>query len=113
MSVGWNYADGTPITLAESKFQHPSSSPVFPPVEVLEFSEYNAFRLPDYHRLDVGLKYYWTRPRATHSIHLDIYNLYNRKNLLYVTLVQDGEEFKNQQFTVLPIIPSLSYQIRI
>ncbi|HLF63445.1 MAG TPA: TonB-dependent receptor plug domain-containing protein, partial [Saprospiraceae bacterium] len=113
VTAGWNYASGIPITLAESKFSHPSSSPIFPPVEVLEFSEYNAYRLPDYHRLDLGARYYWRKPKATHSLHLDIYNLYNRHNVLYIALVQDGDEFKNQKFTVLPFIPSISYQLKI
>lgn len=113
VSLGWNYASGIPITLAESKFAHPASSPFFPPVVVLEFSEYNSFRLPDYHRLDLGARYYWRKPKATHSLHLDIYNLYNRHNVLYIALVQDGDQFRNQKFTVLPFIPSLSYQLKI
>jgi hypothetical protein len=113
LSVSWNYASGIPITLAESKFLHPSSSPIFPPVEVLEFSEHNAFRLPDYHRLDIGARYSWKGGKVSHSISLDVYNAYNRHNVLYVTLVQEGDTFKNQQFTVLPFIPSLSYQLKL
>lgn len=113
ISASWNYASGIPITLVESKFQHPSSSPFFPPIDVLEFSEYNTFRLPDYHRLDIGARYYWRNPKATHSIHLDLYNVYNRDNVLYVTLIRDGDTFKNQRFTVLPFIPSISYQLKI
>jgi hypothetical protein len=63
--------------------------------------------------LDLGLKYYWNNPKATHSLNLDFYNVYNRHNVLYVTLIQEGDEFRNQQFTVLPFIPSLSYQLKI
>jgi outer membrane receptor for ferrienterochelin and colicin len=114
ISVSWNYASGVPITLAQLKFENPSSVPsLFPNVDLLEFSERNAYRLPSYHRLDLGAAYVWRMPKATHSIHLDLYNAYNQDNVLYVALTQDDNGFRNQQYTVLPFIPSLSYQLKL
>lgn len=113
VAVGWHYTTGIPITLAEARFLHPSSSPIFPPVEVLEFSERNAFRLPAYHRLDTGVRYVWRTAKAEHGIHCDVYNVYDRRNVLYQAIVQDGDVFRNRQFTVLPRVPSLSYRLKI
>ena len=114
-SASWSYASGNPITLAESKFLFPGSSPVFQPVVVLEFGDRNGFRLPDYHRLDLGIKATWVKPHARHSISLDLYNAYNRKNALFVAIIENEETqvFESKQFTVLPFIPSLSYQIKL
>ena len=115
VSAGWTFGSGNPITLAESQFLFPASSPFFQPVVVLEFSERNGFRLPAYHRLDLGLSAVWRRPKAEHSVHLDLYNVYDRRNALHITLVQNPETqlFETKQFTVLPFIPSLSYRIKI
>lgn len=118
IAAGWNFASGIPITLAESRVLHPSSIPIFPSiqfssVQIIGFSEKNAYRLPAYHRLDLGMKYVWHREKAHHSIQVDLYNVYNRDNILYVTLIQEGDTFKNQQFTVLPFIPSISYHLKI
>jgi hypothetical protein len=114
ISTGWTFATGVPITLAELKFLNPSSSPtLFPSVDLLDFSERNAYRLPSYHRLDLGAAYVWRKPKATHSVHLDIYNVYNRDNVLYVGLTSDDSGFRNRKYTVLPFIPSLSYQIKL
>lgn len=115
ISGGWTFGSGNPITLAESQFLFPASSPFFQPVIVLEFSERNGFRLPAYHRLDLGISATWKRPSAEHSVHLDLYNVYDRRNALHITLVQNPETqlFETKQFTVLPFIPSLSYRIKI
>ncbi len=113
LTGGWNFATGIPITLAYAKYPSPTDVSVFSNVEVLSYSDRNAYRLPAYHRLDLGAQYCWVNPKATHCLQLDLYNVYNRANVLYVTVVQDGNTFKSQQFTVLPFIPSLSYKLKI
>jgi outer membrane receptor for ferrienterochelin and colicin len=113
-SANWTYGSGAPITLAESKFLYPGSG-VFLPLAILEFGERNGYRLPAYHRLDLGVSATWQRPKIEHKLSISIYNVYGRRNLLYVTVVRDSEAqvFENRQFSVLPFIPSLSYQIRL
>jgi len=110
----WTYGSGTPITLAESKFLYTGSG-VFLPLAVLEYGERNGYRLPAYHRLDLGVSASWRSTKAEHTLNLSLYNVYGRRNVLYVTVARDSEAqvFENQQFSVLPFIPSLSYQIRL
>jgi len=113
----WVYGSGTPITLTESRFLYESPGIGLIPsnLEVLAFGEKNAYRLPAYHRLDLSLSASWQRPKATHTINLSLYNVYNRKNILHVSYVADEttQTYGYQKYTVLPFIPSISYQIRL
>jgi len=113
-SANWTYGSGAPITLAESKFLYPGSG-AFLPLAILEIGERNGYRLPAYHRLDLGVSATWIKPKAEHTLNVGLYNVYGRRNLLYVTVVRDSEVqvFENRQFSVLPFIPSISYQIRL
>jgi len=117
VTANWMYGSGAPITLAESKFLYPRSPAAFTAsgVAILEFGDRNGYRLPAYHRLDLGLSAVWKKPKVEHTINVSIYNAYGRRNMLYVTLIpsEDDETFTSSQFTVLPFIPSVSYQIRL
>ncbi len=113
-TANWTYGSGSPITLAESKFLYPGSG-AFLPLSILEIGERNGYRLPAYHRLDLGVSATWQRPKAQHTLNFSLYNVYGRRNLLYVTVTRDSEAqvYENRQFSVLPFIPSFSYQIRL
>jgi hypothetical protein len=113
VSASWIYGSGNAITLAESKFLHPSSSPFFLPLEGITFGTKNGFRLPAYHRLDVSTRLVFPGPHVEHGINLSIYNAYNKSNPFYITLIEDefDQSFKNKQFTILSVIPSLSYSL--
>ena len=86
--VGANfiYGTGIAITLAESKFISPGG--LFPEVGLV-YPERNGFRLPPYHRLDLSFNYLLEEKKSfNHSLTLNLYNVYNRTNPFYVTLVQ-------------------------
>ena len=67
-------------------------------------------RLPDYHRLDAGINFHFSKKRLKHKIHLGVYNAYNRENVFftYPTLREDQVGAVNS----LPILPSFSYGIK-
>ena len=73
------YSTGRPVTLPES-YYHISGIP-FP-----YWEGRNKYRLPDYHRLDFGVKYSpnilkrWTRGYKT-TIDVSLYNVYDRRNI--------------------------------
>lgn len=106
----WLYGTGLAITLAESKFYTPGS--FFPQIGI-NYSERNGFRLPPYHRFDVTLHYRLKEhPGFHHSLTLNLYNVYNRMNPFYVTLVEDQitRAFAYRQFSLFRFFPSLSYR---
>ncbi len=109
-TANWLYGSGVAITLAESKFFNPGS--FFPEIGI-NYSERNGFRLPAYHRLDLSANYIFAdRPSYSHSLTLNLYNVYNRINPFYITLVQDpiNQQFEFRQFSLLRFFPSLSYR---
>ena len=73
------YSTGRPVTLPEG-YYHISGIP-FP-----YWEGRNKYRLPDYHRLDFGVKYSpnilkrWTRGYKT-TIDVSLYNVYDRRNI--------------------------------
>lgn len=111
----WNYGSGLPITLAISKYLHQPSYLGFGSVVALEYSERNAERLPDYHRLNLGLEWRIEKQHAVHQFNIDLYNVYDRENPFYYTLIENEREqtFENKQFTVVGFLPSLSYTLNL
>ncbi|MDQ3016918.1 MAG: hypothetical protein M3R25_09420, partial [Bacteroidota bacterium] len=112
LSMGLNlvYGSGIAITLAESKFFNPGS--VFPQIGLV-FSERNAFRLPPYHRMDINILYHFTsKTRFNHSLAVNLYNVYNRTNPFYITVVQDPgtQTFQFRQFSLFRFYPSVAYR---
>ncbi len=108
--VDWVYGTGIAITLAESKFFNPGA--LFP-VLGISYSERNAYRLPPYHRLDMNVTYTFSEKAPfTHSLTLNLYNVYNRINPFYITLVQDPitSQFEFRQFSLFKFFPSVSYR---
>jgi len=111
-SCGLNflYGSGIGITLAESKFFKPG---VFFPEVVINYSDRNGFRLPAYHRLDLTINYQLAKKESfSHSLSLNLYNVYNRVNPFYITLVEDPvtQRFEYKQFSLFRFFPSLTYR---
>jgi outer membrane receptor for ferrienterochelin and colicin len=69
----------------------------------------NGYRMPAYHRGDLGIKFTKEKKRWTRSWVLGVYNVYNRQNPFFI--YDDGlGNFK--QVSLFPVIPSISYQFK-
>lgn len=112
ISATFVYNTGAAITLPVARYETPNSG------RVLIYNARNAHRMPDYHRLDIGLNY---RPKENVSWNFSVYNAYNRRNPYYLQL-QNFYDFDNgidaaptriysqlTQRSLFPIIPSVSY----
>jgi hypothetical protein len=78
---------------------------------VPEFGPRNAFRLPVYHRMDVGL----TRARPRSEWQLGAINAYNRYNAQSISFRQSERNplvAQAVQLSVFGIVPSVSYTRR-
>ena len=110
IGANWLFGTGLAITLAESKFYNPGS--FFPEIGI-NYSDRNGFRLPSYHRLDLSVNYLLAdKSNFNHSLTLNLYNVYNRVNPFYITLVQDpiSQDFEFRQFSLFRFLPSFSYR---
>lgn len=83
--------------------------------EVPYVGKRNGNRLPDYHRLDLGLTWYLKeRKNYKHNLSFSIYNVYNRENAFSVRFTDDFEgnttgQTQAVQTALFKMIPSITY----
>jgi len=121
LSCSWMMNSGLAFNLPTQQFT--VDYPGLPdPDPILIFGDKNEFRMPWYHRLDAGVTLKFGQKKALqHILYLGVYNLYNRRNPLYIQLreqlaVSAGELRIRREFRqafLFPVLPSLSYTIRI
>jgi len=82
------------------------------------FVEWNNYRLPAIHRLDIGLNFTKRKGKRMERIwSVGVFNLYGRRNVMYVELVNetgDGGtgDFKLRGMSFLQYIPHISYRLK-
>jgi hypothetical protein len=107
------YGSGNSITL-------PTAYYIVENQVVQYYSKVNAYRIPAYHRLDLSATYtpqHKTPRKWQGSWNFSIYNVYNRANpyFLYVDTegsIDKGVKVKVYQVSILPIIPSITYNFK-
>ncbi|MBL3654797.1 TonB-dependent receptor [Fulvivirga sediminis] len=108
LSLNFNYSTGRPITIPISKFSYDGY------LAVLNYSNRNEYRIPDYHRLDLSYtlkdRKYKGR-KVTGEWVFSLYNLYGRKNAYSITFDQYGKATKTS--ILGSIFPSISYNFKI
>jgi hypothetical protein len=111
VNARWNYGTGFPFTQTQGfinsfnpqgniNFNFPTANG-----SVLGYipSTLNGGRLPDYHRMDIGIKYkYNWSERSVLEINAGATNVYNRENIFYV------DRFSFSRINQLPIMPNLT-----
>lgn len=121
-SINWNYYTGAPFSAPVSFFNVNG-------LEVPVFGNKNNERLPDYHRMDVSATRKLNRKpdqSFQHQLSFSIFNLYGRKNLLFVNFnkqevtagnfkvpvnLLDAERVSSQLF-LFGFIPSITYNFK-
>ena len=113
-SASWTYATGQPTTYPEGRYWvgnlDGSDSGRWVPIP----SERNAYRLPDYHRLDLSASWKISNPRSRfqHELNLSIYNAYARKNPWTIYFTQSSYDPNHTGAVMIylfSIVPSLSW----
>lgn len=104
----WNWHSGNRVTMAT----HESANGEY------IYTEPNNVKLPDYHRLDVGMNFVKTTKRGNTSIwNLSIYNAYSRTNPITADtggmVLSGGKEFAyyGVSIGIIPIVPTFSYTL--
>jgi hypothetical protein len=122
VGMNWNYATG-------STYSSPISFYKYNGEEVPIYGQKNNARLPDYHRLDLSATFRLNKnpeKKYRHSISFSIFNIYGRKNILFINYnkVEDSEgNFKipanlldnnrtTSQFYLFRFTPSFSYNFK-
>ncbi|RMG24064.1 MAG: TonB-dependent receptor [Bacteroidetes bacterium] len=123
LSASWVFGTGYPVTLPLSGYEliapqyhdfHFPQSRVDPPYKFEEAFYYggrNSSRMRNYHRLDLALQFIKKKKRGERIWNLGVYNAYNRRNPFYLYYGYDSaaEQYKLYEFSLFPILPSVSY----
>ncbi len=119
-NLNWNISTGIATTLPQSvfKFELPGMNNGDNGGEVIDFGPKNSRRLPSYHRFDAGFNIFLKRGSLNHIFNIGAYNIYNRRNPLYVTFRErfvDDNTFVKREFvevSLIQFLPSFSYTLK-
>jgi hypothetical protein len=108
-SATWVYATGLPVTF-------PTGRAVIGNAIIPIYSDRNAYRMPDYHRLDLSLTLK-SKPRAKFrgELNLSVYNAYNRHNAWAINFVSDKADPNityAEKTYLFSVIPAITYNVR-
>lgn len=82
------------------------------------YSKRNNYRLPAYHRLDLGLVWDLNSKWGESDLTFSIYNVYNRRNTYFIFFDEELDEDDNvvrysaKQVSLFPIIPAVTYNFK-
>ena len=110
VSATWVYSTGDAVT-------YPSGKNTIDGETVSYYTERNGYRMPAYHRMDLGATYLTSKTERFESqLAFSIYNVYNRKNayMIYFEPVDEEhpEVLQAVKITLFPIIPSVSWNFK-
>jgi outer membrane receptor protein involved in Fe transport len=101
-SANWVYHTGSPVTVPYGKYQ--IDGQVY-----TAYTSRNAYRMPAYHRLDIGVTY---KTKKHGIVNFTLYNAYGRRNA-YAILIRENEWNPNNieavKLSLFSFIPSISY----
>lgn len=107
-SASWVYNTGDAYTTPSGKYE-------IGEVTYNAYSDRNEARMPDYHRLDLGLTYWRTKTNKREaSWNFSVYNAYARENAYTITFAENEETGVPEatQLSLFSIIPSISYNFK-
>lgn len=80
------------------------------------YTERNGYRMPDYHRADLGLTWYLKdKKRFEHNLNFSIYNVYARQNAFTISFEENSETGETEaiQTSLFKMVPSITYNFKI
>jgi len=112
LSIGatFTYQTGRPTSYPVGKFDYSG-------IEVPIYGQRNAYRLPDFHHLDLSVSYI-PNPTSIKRIRgewvLSVYNLYNRKNTSSINFGQNEDTYQSEsvRLSIFGIVPAITYNFK-
>lgn len=109
LSATWVFYTGNAVTFPSGKYEIEGKT-------IGYYTERNGYRMPDYHRLDLGLV--WQRKKTNRfesSWNFSVYNAYARENAYFIdfrTKEDNPSETEAVQVSLFRAIPSVSYRFK-
>ncbi|MCF8363544.1 MAG: TonB-dependent receptor [Prolixibacteraceae bacterium] len=130
----WVYGTGNAVTLGVMEYPKApvpgaGDSHYWRSSNLKEYGGRNNYRMPAYHRMDIGLNFHKQKKRGIRTWSVSVYNTYNHMNpFMLMWRTKYGENIYNEttgevikktenktilnQFSLYPIIPSVSYSFK-
>ena len=117
--VRWNLGTGLPYTRPLASFVYFSPQNVSGGRLTMQEDEANAMllgsrngnRYPAYHRLDLSMRRTFTLGWGTLTPHLDVLNVYNRRNVLFYFFDYSAETATRSGLSMFPILPTVGVEV--
>ncbi len=110
LAASWVYYTGDAVTFPSGKYE--VNGEILP-----YYTERNGYRMPDYHRMDLGLTWYLQdKKKFTHNLNFSVYNGYARENAFTITFGPDEEDPSKTvatQTALFKIVPSITYNFKL
>ncbi len=109
LSGTWVYYTGNAVTFPSGKYEAMGHV-------VNYYTERNGYRMPDYHRMDLGAT--WMRKKTERfesSWTFSVYNLYGRENAFMITFEQNQDDPSRSdavQTSLFRMVPSVTYNFK-
>lgn len=119
-TIMWQYGSGLPVTLPTEKYYAPDIRNGSSGLSYSEdFGSYNEYRMPAFHRLDIGFSFRKERAKSERIWDVGVINAYGRQNpfMLYFSSSSNNEPVSSQrtlkQLSILPIpVPYIKYTLK-
>ena len=109
VSGSWVYYTGDAVTFPSGKY--------FIEGEIVNmYTERNGYRMPNYHRLDIGVNLAGKKhKRYSSNWNFSVYNAYARKNAYSINFIQSDEDpniTQAERLSLFSIIPSITWNFK-
>jgi hypothetical protein len=114
-SATWDFSSGNLFTLITDVYD--TYLPKGEQWYIQYFEKRNNYRLPAYHRLDLGINFHRQKKSFYRTWNISIYNAYNHRNVFFVYFGNDDLHGKKgqivlKQYSLFPILPSVTYNLK-
>lgn len=115
VGLTWQFSSGNSFTLITDVYD--SYIVVGPQKDIQYYETKNNYRLPAYHRLDLGVNFHKQKKSFYRTWSISIYNAYNHMNVFFVYFGNDDLHGRKdllvlKKYTLFPILPSLTYSLK-
>jgi hypothetical protein len=109
VSATWLYVTGNAVTFPSGKYEINGLTQYY-------YTERNGYRMPDYHRMDIGVtKYFKKSNKFESSLNFSVYNLYGRKNAYTIDFEDNPNDPTKTQAVMTYLftyVPSITYNFK-
>jgi len=108
-SATWIYISGNVVTFPSGRYMVDGNL-------IPYYTERNGYRMPDYHRLDIGIT--WQRKKTARfesNWNFSVYNVYGRSNAYAINFQQDPDnpaKMQAVQLSLFRFVPAISYNFK-